>query len=263
MFDAKSESAMVKASRKGDIQEMRRLLTAGVSADAINKQRITALAAAAAGGQVESVQILLGAGANVYAGFPDNTALVHAVRGSFGNSNIIKMLMDAEVKGGGGTSGGVALMLAIGGYHTEATKILLDGGFIPEESVFSGVSMDNVASIEGHIDVALVLLQKKPMPKGAHRYIAEVAFNLIDVRDFVGEKILEDFLNKGLNPNTVGPNGNTLLMEAARLGSVPLVEILLRRGARPDALDMDGETALDKIGNYLQIADILNKAIQR
>lgn len=69
-------------------------------------------------------------------------------------------------------------------------------------------------------------------------------------------------LARHADPNVAGKRGWTMLMDAARSGSLPMVEMLVRHGARVDARSLDGETAYGEAlrqhrGN---IADVLMKA---
>ena len=82
--------------------------------------------------------------------------------------------------------------------------------------------------------------------------------------DLLGFKVLEGAIRHGLeevvkevlrnNPklvNHTGENGRTPLMLAASLGKNPLVQLLLARGAKVDAVDNDGKTALDLVYDAL------------
>jgi ankyrin repeat protein len=50
-------------------------------------------------------------------------------------------------------------------------------------------------------------------------------------------------LDKGINPDTPGDKGVTPLMAAAARGLVPIAEILIARGANPEARDAEDRTA--------------------
>ena|SRR5258705_8633357 len=62
------------------------------------------------------------------------------------------------------------------------------------------------------------------------------------------DEVLE-LLKLGADPNFPENNGITPLMEAASGGSVPMIELLLRYGARWDSRDHFGDTAIDYARN--------------
>ena len=56
---------------------------------------------------------------------------------------------------------------------------------------------------------------------------------------------LADMLNAGANPDARNPQGRTALMEAARLGHVNIILVLIRAGAKLNLREpMDNRTAL-------------------
>ena len=71
--------------------------------------------------------------------------------------------------------------------------------------------------------------------------------------------MINSLLRVGININVKNIEGTTPLMAAAQFGADDIVRILLDRGAKPDLLNNDGETAFDiamKNGHY-QIAKML------
>ncbi len=64
------------------------------------------------------------------------------------------------------------------------------------------------------------------------------------------------------NPNIGGKRGWTMLMEAARGGSLPTVQMLLAHGASVAARSQDGETALGEAERLHRpdIAALIKKA---
>jgi len=55
---------------------------------------------------------------------------------------------------------------------------------------------------------------------------------------------LKQLLDKGLNPNAIGPQKMTPLLDAALIGSARAMKLLLERGAQVDAQNSSGYTAL-------------------
>lgn len=76
-------------------------------------------------------------------------------------------------------------------------------------------------------------------PAFANSYEAALSSaRLGDTRQLVG------LLNRGIDPNTVDANGNTLLILAAREGQLATVEALLRYRVRIDYRNLAGDSAL-------------------
>ena len=69
-------------------------------------------------------------------------------------------------------------------------------------------------------------------------------------------------LEAGADPNAVEHGGYAPLHQAAEPGDVPLIELLLARGARTDLQDDQGRTALDlaTAGAHTQAAEALRRA---
>ncbi len=67
------------------------------------------------------------------------------------------------------------------------------------------------------------------------------------------------YLDRGLDANATGPNGQSVLMAAARLGRVDIVRLLLTRKAKLDQQSPQGDTALmmAALGGHLDIVRML------
>jgi len=72
-------------------------------------------------------------------------------------------------------------------------------------------------------------------------------------------KIVADFLDKGLDPNTTDSGGHTLLMTASRLGHLELVKLLVARKASVTRQSAQGDTALmfASLKGQLEVAQFL------
>lgn len=66
-----------------------------------------------------------------------------------------------------------------------------------------------------------------------------------------GVSICAMLLDKGADVNAVANDGTTALMLAAQNAKIDVVELLLKRGAKPGMKDKSGKTALD----YAKVAD--------
>ena len=105
-----------------------------------------------------------------------------------------------------------------------------------------------VATMLAQIALTPTLAQAQAQPQPLYdRFIESVA---IDRSDDVAA-----LLARGIDPNTVDPNGDPVLLVAARAGFNPTVDLLLRAGAKVDAKNRFGDTAImvAALGGHLAI----------
>lgn len=88
-------------------------------------------------------------------------------------------------------------------------------------------------------------------------YIDEYGNKINDIVYKLYNKIAENLLNHGANPN-IGRDeyGDTVLHNAVTYGETDIVELLLEKGANPFIKDSNGETAYD-IAMYSGFSDII------
>jgi hypothetical protein len=86
--------------------------------------------------------------------------------------------------------------------------------------------------------------------------------NLLQVAGHGDTYALQVLLGKGANPNAKDRFGYIALMFAARNGHLPVVQTLLEKGADPTAKNVVGETALDiaRKEGHTQIESLLQQA---
>lgn len=74
--------------------------------------------------------------------------------------------------------------------------------------------------------------------------------------------ILKPLLKAGANPNAVGPDGNTPLMNAAGAGQITNVRLLLEAGADPNMHDLARRTALSmaRQRDHSEVVELLQQA---
>jgi len=248
------EKAFVEAAARGDAARVRELLAHGVSVDVRDSEtyalgsawNITALMCAAAQGHLETVQTLLQAGASVSAA------------------------CKAHKEDGGG--GSQALHFAMASRHVAVAEALLDAGADPDAIGNYGRTPLVMAIYEDDAEGVRVLLKRgakvnlKPRrhdyepPLSAAAAIKKsdtihsaksggaVALGLtVELRN---PEIFKLILEAGADPNQIGVLGQTPLIRLAWQRDVPdeilipLMELLVKAGAKVDHEEQDGGTAL-------------------
>ena len=121
-------TALMAATRAGDITEVERLLSAGVDVNVQDEMSETALMYASSVGNAEIVSLLLAAGATVdFQTDFGETALMRA--SSMGNAEIVSLLLAASAAVNQTNDGNfTALMYAIISDDADTLSVLLDAG---------------------------------------------------------------------------------------------------------------------------------------
>ena len=119
---------LIRASISGNLEIMQMLINAGADVNGIDEWGDTPLMAAAAFGHVEAAKLLISSGANLDAKKPDETtALMIAARR--GNYEVLKTLITAGADPNIGLgTGDTALSLAAGAGNVVMVKLLLANG---------------------------------------------------------------------------------------------------------------------------------------
>ena len=248
------EKAFVEAAVNGDVDKVRALLAKGVPVDVRDNETYTlgltrgntALMSAAYKGQLEVVRALLQAGASVAAG-----NLAH------------------KEDGGGGSQ---PLHYAMEGKHATVAEALLDAGADPNAVGGYGRTPLVMAIDKDDIEGVRLLLKRgadvrlKPSRKDCEPPLfAAAAIKTSDkinsvkeggtvrtsfVPQFRNPEIFKLLLEAGADPNAPGALNQTPLIRLAWQADVPdeiivpLMEALLKAGAKVDHLERDGGTAL-------------------
>ena len=248
------ERALVEAATKGDAKKVRELLAEGVPADVRDNEtytlgsvwNITPLMCAAAQGHFEIVRLLLQAGADVVAA------------------------CDAHPEDGGG--GSQALHFAVSGKHRAATEALLDAGADPDAVGNFGRTPLVMAIYEDDVEGVRLLLKRgarvnlKPPRKDyepplsaaatikksdtIHSAKSGGAATLGLTVELRNPEIFKLVLEAGADPNEPGVLDQTPLIRLAWQRDVPdgilipLMEALVKAGARVDHQEQNGGTAL-------------------
>ncbi len=197
------------------IEVVQLLLDAGVDRFVQNNLNFTALIDAADTGGIQSISILIEAGAEVDAqpeGRNGDTALIRAVRA--GHADAVRLLLDEGADPNLQNKEGTTALIVAAGHTDEVgvqlVQMLLDAGADP-----------NLQSVEGHTALFLAVAHHEPRIP-----------------------MVELLLGAGADPNVQESEGITALMVASARGFVQLVKIFLDAGADPDIQDDGGITAL-------------------
>lgn len=160
--EAAGEQALMELAFKGQLEQLRTLVSAGLGADVTDAEKRTPLMWAAFNGHTPVVSYLLSEGAK-----PDTkdvngrTALMYASSGPFAETVELLLEKGVEVNLQGKLEGFTALMTAAAEGQMEVVRLLLDFGANPGITDKDGDTAESFARQKGHTEVA-ELLQKPP-----------------------------------------------------------------------------------------------------
>jgi uncharacterized protein len=250
----------------------------------------TRLMYAAAFGSLDAVRSLIDGGADVNATTADGaTALMWAA----GDSDKVRLLLDRGAAVNARTADGTtALVAAVNRGNTKSARLLIDRGAAAKDvatpllqAAFAAANPDvrrtlrdaGIAATDvGQILPALGRLEKMDAPlvrelldvgfdPNMKAPFATVEFPLLGYAAFIGDlELTEILMDHGADPNLATSRQATPLMLAAG-SSQPnpaIVRLLLDSGARPDARDDTGRSALDwaLLQGDTEIARLLRRA---
>src|SRR3984957_13815850 len=262
-FQAEGQSALMTAAKAGNVGAVKALLEHGAEVNAKESWRgQTALMWASAENHPAAVQVLVAHGADV-----------NAVSSVFDFSGMKPKPGDVPMHFPRG--GFTALLFAARGGFTECAKILLEHGADIKAADPDGTSALVLAIINGHFDTAAFLLDRKADPNAADSYGREALFAAIDMRDIYGSNrpaprdsgkvepldLIKMLLDHGADvnaklaklippragldfPDVMMGEGATPFLRAAKSADVPLMQLLLEKGADPKVVTKAGVTAL-------------------
>jgi uncharacterized protein len=262
-FQAEGQSALMTAAKAGNVGAVKALLDHGAEVNAKESWRgQTALMWASAENHPAVVQVLVEHGAEV-----------NAVSSVFDFSGMKPKPGDVPMHFPRG--GFTALLFAARGGFTECAKILLEHGADIKAADPDGTSALVLAIINGHFDTAAFLLDRKADPNAADSYGREALFAAIDMRDIYGSNrpaprdsgkvepldLIKMLLDRGADvnakltklippravldfPDVMMGEGATPFLRAAKSADVPLMQLLLEKGADPKVVTKAGVTAL-------------------
>lgn len=243
-FNSCGWSPVYCAAKEGFIKIIRLLLDYGAKVEHMSEYGDSVLRSAIKAGAGEgAIKLLVDRGANVNFICPGGwTAILDAA--SIANVAILTLIIDAgadvDVINDDGWS---ALMIATKNGFKDNVRLLCDrGASVNQRSAMRGYStlMHAAMNNSGEM-IELLLTYNASIDMQSHEGLSAVMY-AISKRHCAAVKLL---LSKGADINQVSAtSGKSLLVHAAVLGAMEIVELLLQQGFDIDVKDHNGWTAL-------------------
>jgi ankyrin repeat protein len=249
--ELRGQNALMWAAAENNTDVVTTLVEAGAEINARSKGGFTPLLFAVRAGGKGSVQALLDRGADVNDGIQP-TAPAAAGRGmrppaapaagnaAGGNGNVEQLLQiyNTGSRRGAGPQGTSALVLAITNAHFELASLLLEYGANPDADGQGWTALHQIA-----------WTRKPPIQHGLPPAVATGRIDSL--------QLAEKLLQYGANPNArmtkepadgarnvLNRIGSTPFLQAAKLGDVAYMKLLVKYGADPNIKTAEGATPL-------------------
>ena len=244
--EAGGETPLMLAARTGRPDAVAALLGAGAKVDARDRRGQTALMWAAAAGNVGAIGLLIDAGADATASEASGfTPFLFAIREGRIDAATRLIAAGADVNAparverptrNGLRNGTTPLMLAVENGHFELAGALLDAGADPNDERSGATALHALSWVRKPLRG-----DGNPPPTGSG--------------DWTSLDLVRALIDRGADVNrrlAGGPSGHpglnkkgaTPFLLACETGDVPLMRLLLERGADPTIPNADGATAL-------------------
>jgi len=231
------------------------------------------------GGDIEEVERLIDEGARINEVYPynyrggRNTPLSIATIKS--NEDIVKLLIEK----GADINKDCPLYFAVKYHDVEIVNILLKAGAIPNgpKRRTHGLRPMEHAAREGDLEMINILLEHNAEINDDIAADAALSGDVATIKRFMEEGIsftqggrvaeyavLSDSMEVVLFLESIGIDfieDDYLMVQAVRVGNLPIVKYLIDKGANVNALDPDGETLLGiaRFHKYEEMIDLLVK----
>ena len=147
------DTPLTSAAGRGDVAETRAILDRGAPVDETGGHGLTALIAAARGGHIDTVRLLLARGASPdrEAGVNNWTPLMHAIHKAQIGS--VRALLEGGATANARSGSGLTALIMAAGYgYTGIVQTLLDAGADPYAEMSDGTNALTVA-VSGVMDI--------------------------------------------------------------------------------------------------------------
>jgi ankyrin repeat protein len=230
----------------------------------------TALMNASRQGQIQSVKALIEKGADVNYVVPDHEGAATALQAvldvpdfSAAHMNVVNELLkhNADVSGKN-TAGRFPLLFAAEHGRTGAAALLIEKGAGVNDADRKGNFSLFLAACKGHLAMVSLLADKGADMKMA---LHEGQTPLMCAAKEGREDAVKLLLERGAAVNARTPDGSTALTAAARVGNVEVVKVLLQKGADPsggylpDAFMSLNGTAVVISATRSKLSDVLER----
>jgi len=246
----RGQTALMWAAAENNVDVVRALVEAGADLKVRSNGGFTPFLFAVRGGRMETARALLDLGADANEiiqtaamagrGGPGGSGTPGgAPGGGAGGGQTLAQVFNTGLRGRGtGTAGASALQIAVVNAHFELAAELLERGADPNTSTLGWTPLHQLA-----------WTRRPPIQHGLPPAVQTGRLDSLDL----AKKLLE----KGANPNarlTREPSdgarnilnriGSTAFLQAAKLGDVPYMRLLLANGADPSITTEEGATPL-------------------
>jgi ankyrin repeat protein len=247
--ELRGQTALMWAAAENNVDVVNTLVEAGADINARSRGGFTPLLFAVRAGSKASVNALLDRGADVNdllqpAAAPQRpgarppAAVSARPQGQGGGVEQLLQVYNTGSRRGGGPSGTSALVLAITNAHFELASLLLDYGADPNADGQGWTALHQIA-----------WTRKPPIQHGLPPAVPTGRMDSLE--------LAEKLLQYGANPNArmtkepadgarniLNRIGSTPFLQAAKLGDVPYMKLLVKYGADPNLKTAEGATAL-------------------
>jgi len=267
---SETDELLLMATVQNDANAVRDFLEAGVGADVASGEGVTVLMMASMLGHVEVAKRLLRGGATIEA-IDDHAHRPLMLAASYGKVDSVRLLLDngADVHARN-KQGQTALMLATVEGQAAAARVLIEEGAAALDAAdLRGDQALMLAARKGGPDLTRLLLSAgAPTEARNHEGMTPlmVAASVVHTKeqDSTGQlAVLSLLLAARANIEAEDHERGTPLMVAAAAGSARVVRLLLQNGAKVDAIDARGLSAMELAmrGAHDECMDVLQDAL--
>ncbi|OLP82369.1 Ankyrin repeat domain-containing protein 17 [Symbiodinium microadriaticum] len=252
LFDSHGYRPLGRASFSGHIETVRLLLQAGADKDLAfnqgNDDGATALMAASYTGHVEVVRLLLQVGSDKELTTSINKFTALMMASDPGHVEVVRLLLEAGANMNcQDILGLTALMRASHEGRLDVGRVMLEAGADKDLADNSTTTALMYASWKGHVEVVRLLLEAGADKDLVTRMVPYSGDTALILPSREAHvQVVHLLLGAAADTNLRNDNGATALIEASWQGHVEVVRLLLDAGADTDLADSRGNTALIK-----------------